>query len=78
VKNAKLKVADQEEVRQKYEKLLVGNSLLFGRTLVQVHGKVIRVIRRDGRLSVITDDINPSRINVEIENAMITKVIDLS
>lgn len=74
----KLKALDQEQIRQKYEDHLIGKDLLYARSLVQIYGKSIRVTKRDGRTTIITEDINPNRINVEIENAMITKVIDLS
>lgn len=74
----KLKALDQEQIRQKYEDHLIGKDLLYARSLVQIYGKSIRVTKRDGRTTIITEDINPNRINVEIENATITKVIGLS
>lgn len=74
----KLKALDQEQIRQKYEGYLIGKDLLYARSLVQIYGKSIRVTKRDGRTTIITEDINPNRINVEIENGIITKVENLS
>ena len=59
--------------------LLVGKSIEHARNLLgEMDSKLyIRVVRENGVDYIVTMELNPNRINVHVENAVITEVRDL-
>jgi hypothetical protein len=41
---------------------------------LESYGYTVRVVREDGKWYAITDDFIPERIDVEVENGIVTKV----
>jgi len=53
---------------------LTGRRLDRARTIASSHDCTIRVIKRDGKVRDITDDIRPNRINVVVEDGRVIRV----
>jgi hypothetical protein len=53
---------------------LVGYTVEEARFLL-LPAKTIRVIRKDGEPCICTQDVKPNRVNVEVENGKISKVV---
>jgi hypothetical protein len=53
---------------------VVGESVQGAERLAERHGCSVRVIERDGEPLAGTDDLVPSRINVVVENGLVTQV----
>lgn len=52
---------------------LIGRNKLLGQLMCNEYGYVWRLTREDDIFFVVTDDINPDRINIVVENNIITE-----
>ena len=40
--------------------------------LLTAHGKAVRVVSRNGKVAVITKDVKPSRVNLHVEDGVVS------
>lgn len=65
------------DTKDQYRKLLAGCRFTDRYEKLNGSGKVVRMVQRDGKDIVVTDDFNPNRINVVVERGVITDVISV-
>jgi hypothetical protein len=53
---------------------LVGQTLISARK--ELKDRIYRIVKIDGKAMTITDDFKPDRLNLEIENEIITRVYE--
>lgn len=53
---------------------LVGLSLVDARTVAEANGFALRVVSRDGKRGMVTQDYRTDRINVSVVDDKVTKV----
>lgn len=58
-----------------YESLLLGKTLSTAEAVALKRGFTIRVLKKDGKAIITTCDICSDRMNVAIENGIVTKLI---
>lgn len=56
---------------------IIGQSEAEAADAAAAEGCAIRVVERDGRSLAVTDDFRPDRINVAVEDAVVTKIVSL-
>jgi hypothetical protein len=56
---------------------VVGYCVVAAQELAKTFGYEVRVVRQDGADLPITDDVVPTRINVEVDNDAVTAVVSI-
>jgi hypothetical protein len=75
----KLDCSQPTPLKIKYMGLYVKNELV-GKTVEEIEnitGSIIRITKLDGNDMVITDDFLTNRLNVEVENGIVTNITGL-
>lgn len=53
---------------------LIGKTKEQAKSILDLHGMYLRIVREDGQYCIVFHDIDEKRIDVEIENNIITKI----
>lgn len=61
---------------KEYKRFLVKRPYLFVKDFLAKMDKLVRVVKKDGRSTVITHDVNYNRLNVEVRGGMVVRLVN--